>query len=180
MDRDDVEKIKRAVEGKEDRVSVYDSEEKPSEIFRETETRHAVPTIKAKPEMGDRDVVEVKPETPGPTEFAPLFVKVEKYREAIIDLQELKSYLAGIKEIFEVVKELEELRQTSVEMVLSSIEKVETVISDLDMLLLKPPGVRLEGYAKGMEDVEKIELSMLELHKEIEALRERLAKLKAK
>ncbi len=197
MNEKDVKKIRKAVEGQEEeKVTPYENEEKPSkpkippkkieiperkEKSKEPERKEtSEPTIKTGKGMRDSEMAQVKTPTPGSSDFAPLFVKVEKYRETVLGLQEIKTYLSGVREIFEVVKDLEELRKISVDMVLSSIEKLETTVADLDQMLLKPPGIRLEGYAEGMEDVEKIELSMIELHKEIEELRDRLAKLKAK
>jgi len=166
MEREDVTKIKKAVEGEP-----TEEEEKPYYYG-------SKPTIKTgEGGIPDEQMARVSPET---TEFAPLFVKVDKYRETVINIQELKTYLAGMKEIFAVIKDIEELKTSAIDMIEGTINRMDSIIANVESLLLKPPGIKFEGYGPGMEDVDKIELSMIELHKEIENLRERLQQMKAK
>ncbi|MDI6798987.1 MAG: hypothetical protein QMD12_03295 [Candidatus Aenigmarchaeota archaeon] len=79
---------------------------------------------------------EVKEEKPA---FAPLFVKLDKYRQILMLLSELKTTLVAIKNNFTVLNEIEKIEEENIKLLQKAIEKVDKKIVSLDTQLLRPP-----------------------------------------
>ena len=66
--------------------------------------------IKSIKEAMQDDYQGVQPEVRQDSTAAPLFVKVDKYREVLTGIQEMKIFLGGLRQIFTVMNEIEEMR----------------------------------------------------------------------
>ena len=119
-----------------------------------------------KPEIR-REEVEVKEER------APLFVKVERYREVLKKLKELKKELGESKRLLSVFIEAESLVSESRKSLAASLQRIERSIAELDALLLKPEWERRELAPEKASEIEQIIES---LAKQIEELRKELRK----
>lgn len=103
----------------------------------------------------------------------PVFVKVERYRELLEDLQQLRSYSLGLRDALDAMSELEKEFKTAMGITHKVLDKLNIIISSLDMKLLRKqdesggessirPPPEIEEYVKGI--YEQIERLKTELH----------------
>ena len=111
-----------------------------------------------------------------PEEAAPLFVKVEKYREVLGHLGEIKTFIGGIKQIFVLQDELDDIRTDALRMLRSSIQRLERSIAEVDAELLRPVG--LESFPHGEVEMKHIEESLTRLQSQLSGLRKELETFK--
>jgi DNA-binding transcriptional MerR regulator len=112
-------------------------------------------------EKKEEEKKEEKPETP------PVFIKVEKYDEIVLELGKVKDSLEEIKTIFVSLNELEKTLKESLNAVQGIVQELEERISKLYSTFLKPYSY-VETPAEGVEDVERI---LSELKDRIEELK---------
>jgi len=108
-------------------------------------------------------------------ESAPLFVKVEKYKEIVSSVNEVKHFITGIKQLFLVMNELQGIQQDSINMLKISVQRLEKSIEWVDHSLVRPIG--FEEPPHGEAEVRQIEQSLSDLQREISNLRKDLEKL---
>ena len=87
--------------------------------------------------------------------FAPLFVKLERYRQILTSLEELRKTMEVIKSAFLTLNELDRLRYENMKIVESTVETVDKRLASLDAEFLRPSGFReelpSEAYTEGLE-----------------------------
>jgi hypothetical protein len=113
---------------------------------------------------------------PQPEEHAPLFVKVEKYREVLGHIGEIKTFVNGVKQIFVLQDELDGVRTDALRMLRSSIQRLERSIEEVDSGLLRPVG--LEVFPHGDVEMKHVEESLTRLRSQLSNLRKELEGLK--
>jgi len=111
-------------------------------------------------------------------EYAPLFIKIEKYRETLENLENLENYLKGMSKLFDLINELERIRRMNIEALIKLYHKVTATASKLYGGLLKPRGMKFEASLIGESEIEKLDSVIRDLNKELNALREEIDKLK--
>lgn len=103
----------------------------------------------------------------------PLFIKVERYKDIIKNIQELKSYALGLRDALDALADIEKELRSGLELTNRALDKFNTIVSLLDAKLLKfregetiaEVPKEMDEYVKGLYDqVEKIrhELRMIE------------------
>jgi hypothetical protein len=102
--------------------------------------------------------------------FAPLFVKLDKYKQILNSLVELKTTIAVIKNAFAVLNELERLKLENLKMIESSIEKMDKKLVSLDSEFLRPSGFH-EDIPAQMYSPENFEAILNDLRNQIGQLR---------
>jgi len=102
--------------------------------------------------------------------FAPLFVKLDKYKQILNALVELKTTIAAIKNSFSVLNELERLKMESLKMIQASVDKMDKRLVALDSEFLRPSGFHEEMPAE-MYNSESIGGVINDLRSQIEQLR---------
>jgi len=113
---------------------------------------------------------EKKQKEPEGVMAAPLFVKLDKYKQLLSNLIQVKSSIAILKNNLIVFNELDKLRNENMKLVQENLEKVEKKIADLDAALLKPSGFR-EEFIPQMEEVASIEATIADLKSQMAQLR---------
>jgi len=103
---------------------------------------------------------------------APIFVKVEKYKEVLEELQEIKSYIGTIKQLFLMMSELEATRSDAMNIMKASVQRLEKAISEVDTELLRPVGY--EAFPHGEIEIRHIEDSLINLQRQLSTLRQEL------
>ncbi len=99
----------------------------------------------------------------------PVFVKVDRYKELLEDIQKLRSYTLGLRDALDAMAEIEKEFKTAMGLTNKVLDKVSLLISSLDMKLLRKSGADdshlppvkppedVEDYVKGIYDqVEKL------------------------
>lgn len=101
------------------------------------------------------EVQTPKPKKVKKPEFAPLFVKLERYKQILSDLEGLRTTMAAIKNAFSILNQLDKLRYENIGMLQNTIEKVDEKLAALDSEFLRPAGFReelpTEEYSEGLE-----------------------------
>ncbi len=105
---------------------------------------------------------------------APLFVKVEKYREVISNIQEMKLFVAGVKDIFAIMQEIEHIRAEALNTMKVTVQRLEKSVVEMDAELLRPRGVNISPFPHGEEEAKHIESSLSELQKQLLELRQEI------
>jgi len=111
---------------------------------------------------------EVKKET-----FAPLFVKIERYRFLLDTIKDIKSTILMMKHALEVQKQVEELRNENRKFLETAIDKINKEILSLDSDFLRPRGYK-EGFTPPVHKTENLEGVVENLKKQIEGLKSEL------
>jgi len=156
----DINEIRRAIE-----------EEKPKKKA-VTETQR---------EKSEKLVSEEKPvseelkEVEKSSTFAPLFVKIEKYKSILEVLEELKATMKMIKNGLETQKEIEALADKNRKLIESCINKVNEKIISLDSEFRRPKGYREEKTP--IRRTDELEYVLDDLKTQIEDLKSELGRI---
>ena len=110
-------------------------------------------------------------------ESAPLFVKVEKYQNLLVSINEMRSFVSGMKQLFNVLYELETVRNESLKMMRATVQRLEKNLLVIDSELLRPKGIDMQMQHSEAE-THHIENSLGELQRQLADLRRELQELK--
>jgi len=141
--------------------------------IREAISGSSMPSMSTMPGMPEAPEYYEKPRE----DFAPLFVKVEKYREALAAIAEIKMFISGLKQLFAVINELEALRSDANKIMRATIQRLEKSIIEIDTELLRPKGFEMD-FPTGEIEVHQIEDSLTELQKQIASLKRELESMR--
>ena len=107
---------------------------------------------------------------------APLFVKVDKYRDIIKTIQELKLFVSSTKQVFIVLQEADNLRADAINVLRATVQRLERSILEIDSELLRPHGVGISDTKSS--EVGHLESSLEELQKQLMDLKRELQGMK--
>ncbi|MFH0949151.1 MAG: hypothetical protein V1802_01560 [Candidatus Aenigmatarchaeota archaeon] len=150
--------------------------EKKSEPSREMKEIISKASESSEP-FDNHTYAEMFPEPTAQREVAPLFVKVEKYKEILITIQELKTFLVGMKQLFSVMHELESVRSDALNILRATLQRVEKNVVEIDSEFLRPKGLDLPITRDDME-LRHIETSLSDLQHQLGTLRKELSEFK--
>ena len=115
---------------------------------------------------------------PEKDEGAPLFVKVDKYRSLIIGVQEMKNYIAGLKQLFNVMYDIETMRGDTLKILKATTVKLEKTLTEIDYELLRPKGYETEELGVEEPEVMHLEESLSDLQRQLQELKRELQELR--
>jgi hypothetical protein len=110
--------------------------------------------------------VEMKKEIP---QFAPLFIKLDKYKNILHEMAELKMTMLTIKNTLAVVNEMDKLKTDSMKMIQDAITRVDKKLATLDTEFLKPTGYH---------DIMPQQMATQDMQSELDALRGQIEALR--
>ncbi len=109
---------------------------------------------------------------------APLFVKMDRYRQILTTIGNLKTALMIVKNSLGTLKQIEKVRDDTFNIVSDIIEKMDDKLIDLDNNLLRPAGFHgSEETSAEQQDIRGIEATVAELQGQIEQLKSELGKM---
>ncbi len=111
-------------------------------------------------------------------EFAPLFVKVGRYKETLETIENLENYLRGMSKLFDLVNELEKIRVMNITALNKMYQKASITASKLYSGLLKPKGMKFEGDLESKVEMDKLEEVVSDLNNELTNLKNEIEKIK--
>ena len=155
---EDIKEIKEAVEGRKIPEKVL---EKPKE--EKIEKEKIIPEKEKKP-------TPLKPEKPT---FAPLFVKIDRYKTVLNLINDLKTTIMMIKNSLGIQKQIENLRDENRKLLETAIDKVDKKILSLDSEFLRPKGYE-EEIPPPVYETEGLGGIVNNLKKQIEGLKSEL------
>lgn len=100
---------------------------------------------------------------------APVFIKIDKYKDIIKSLQDLKSYSLGLRDALDAVGEMEKEIRNGLDISQKALDRFNQSIAVLDAKLLKLQGA--PGPANVPEDVDEY---IKNLYNQVEKLRHEL------
>ncbi len=119
----------------------------------------------------------IKKEPEKPT-VAPLFVKMDRYRQILTTIGNLKTSLMIVKNSLATLKQIEKVRDDTFGIVDDVIEKMDDKLIDLDNNLLRPAGFHdSEESSPEKQDIRSIEATVADLQGQIEQLKSELGKM---
>ncbi len=152
------------------------------ELIREKREEIKPEAISAPPKKpaAEEKKVEVKEEEfhPEEGEFAPLFIKVERYRQVLQNLEELKVFNKNIGRLLQISQELEGIRRDNLATLFKMFQKVNEKIESLYSGLLKPSSLKVPGV-EARAEITKLDDVLEDLKKEITILRDEIEKIKS-
>ena len=110
---------------------------------------------------------------PRERETAPLFVKLEKYRHITATVQDMKSFVSVVKQLFGVMHEIDTIRSEALTVMKATVQRLEKNLVDLENELLMPKGIEMERDYEEAE-LSQIESSLLDLQKQLSSLKKEL------
>jgi len=133
--------------------------------FEESMKLPELPAIHVKPEIKE------EPKKP----FAPLFVKIDRYRQILNAMNYLKNTLVMIKNTFAILDELEKLRTENLKLIEEAIDKVDKKLLTLDSEFLRPSGYMEEMV--DLHEIQGIEATISDLKNQVRQLKSELNQL---
>jgi len=121
-------------------------EELPPEPPQETEEpidELEEPSLRLREDSGQGSEIPV---TKGPVrdtgdeEFAPLFVKIDKYREVLQDLESVRSSLNDLKQLFELMNEVDNIKRKGMKELREGISDLTGTLVSMDEKFIRPEG----------------------------------------
>jgi len=101
--------------------------------------------------------------------FAPLFIKIERYREITSKIGSAKATLESLKSSLSLLRELEKLREENLKVIEGIVSKLEKKLDELEMEFLKRGGII--SQMKEVKDVESLLSSLSEVKSRIEEIK---------
>lgn len=83
-------------------------------------------------------------------EFAPLFIKIDKYSSILNTINDLKATVSMAKNAMVVQKEIEKLAEENRKMIEEGFNKINTRLAQIDQEFIKP-----KGFKKHMKKIKK-------------------------
>ena len=109
---------------------------------------------------------------------APLFVKVERYREVLRDVHEMKLYVSGIKQLLDLMHDIETIRIDAWKIMRATIQRIDKTLVEVDSELLRPKGSIMSEIATGDAEAKHMEGSLAELQRQLAELKRELQDFK--
>lgn len=101
-------------------------------------------------------------------DFAPLFVKLDKYKQILGVVAQLKHTITIAKNSLHILDQLARLRDENLRVIKSSIENVEKNLVALDTGFMRPGGYK---EPQQTEDIKKLDKTLNNLQGQIEKLK---------
>jgi len=152
---------------KEEPKPISEDVEKIKEIVEEDMKKEELP--KKPEERIEKPVVAKKPER-----FAPLFVKIEKYKEILTLLTELKKSIDFYMKVNEKLEEIKKLEAEMEKIKEEMVKKINSKIVMLDEYFLRPKEFE-EKLPKPIEPgIEDFDSVVRDLKSEVESIRKKI------
>jgi DNA-binding ferritin-like protein len=112
-----------------------------------------------------------------PAVFAPLFVKIDRYRNIISSVASLRTTAVVVKNTLAVMNELEKTKQQTTTLMKEAIEKLEKRLHSLDAELIRPAGLNTQAPTEVYQEVHGVEATLADLKSQIQQLKNELQQM---
>lgn len=107
----------------------------------------------------------------------PLFIRVDKYKEVIQNLQRLKSYSLSLRDALDALNDIEKELKTGIELIQKALDDFNAIISLLDAKLIRLTVGEEEGAE--IEAPEHMEMYIKGVYEQIQKIRDDLRAISA-
>ena len=101
----------------------------------------------------------------------PVFVKVERYKDLLGDIQQLRSYSLGMRDALDAMSDIEKELKAAMSLTHKVLDKLNMIISSLDMKLLRKAGPIMPDEGMPVKPPADIENNIKEIYEQIERLK---------
>ncbi len=130
------------------------------------ESKKPVPAPPAPPEPPDRNTALPEPKAGYP----PLFIKIERYRDIVKNIQRLRSYSLSLRDALDALSDVEKELKTGLAVAQKVLDDFNTVIAILESKLMHTEHME-EEETKAPRDVEEY---IRDVHEQIEKIKNEL------
>jgi len=115
-----------------------------------------------------------------PTEMTspPLFIKVDKYRDIIKNIRDLKSHILNIRDALDVLDDMQKEINNGIEIAHKTLDELNIIISNLDSFFLRPQGIEPHMEEDELEPGRmapgEVQNYMTDVHTQLQRLRAQL------
>jgi hypothetical protein len=157
-----IEEIKASIEGDEDRGNEMSQELRPEQFpWEPTGEEHA----------GKSTLLAAqKFENPA----APLFVKLDKYKNILEEVSQMKANVEALRRSFEMLQKLEATRDHAMKLMHNAIRHTQTKLDSLNEGLIRPKGFR-EANLSNDNEIKAVDTTISDLKSQLEQLRSELS-----
>jgi hypothetical protein len=117
------------------------------------------------------------PTRPAPSQSPPLFIKVDKYRDVVRNIRELRSYILNLRDALDVLKDMQREIANGIEIAQKTLDELNSITSSLDSFFMKPHTMDRPGEYEEREELEEsdeVDTSMRDVYGQLEKLRAQL------
>lgn len=188
---EEMEEVKREVEGRKTKLPEppeppipEESPERASESIEEPSLEAPAPTPETE---GEGKAVKTPtpeerapsaaggPERPpkGGGEFAPLFVKIDKYRQVLQNMEEVKNTLEDLRDLFTLMSEIDEVKRSGMKELREGISGLADTLLSMDEKFIRPKGTEKmieEPTSETGKTVQKLRGELKDVKKELDRL----------
>jgi hypothetical protein len=82
----------------------------------------------------------------------PLFIKVDKYREVLRNIRNLRSYILNLRDALDVLEDIQKELANGVHVAQKTVDELNVILSSLDAFFLKPHVVEHEEREEEIEE----------------------------
>jgi len=107
------------------------------------------------------------PGAPGPS--PPLFIKIDKYREVLKNIRNLRSYILNLRDALDVLEDMQKELSNGIHIAQRTLDELNVILSSLDSFFLKPQAVEHEDMDEREEAEEREEKAYKPVHPEAPA-----------
>ena len=133
------------------------------------------PQFSMEPPKSPLPIIKKEPEKPT---VAPLFVKMDRYRQILTTIGNLKTALMITKNSLDTLKQIEKVRDETFNIISDIVGKMDDKLIELDNNLLRPAGFHgTEEVSLEQQDIRGIEATVADLQGQIEQLKSELGKM---
>ncbi|MBI4894268.1 MAG: hypothetical protein HY833_00840 [Candidatus Aenigmarchaeota archaeon] len=108
---------------------------------------------------------------------APLFVKIDRYRNLVSSLGAIKSSMGLLRSSLATMNELEKARQQNMLIVQGTVDKVEKRLAMLDKELVRPSGFTSPSSNEDYQDMHSVGATVADLKGQIQQLKSELEQM---
>ncbi|UCC91747.1 MAG: hypothetical protein JSV39_00535 [Candidatus Aenigmatarchaeota archaeon] len=84
---------------------------------------------------------QAAPPMPAVSRSPPLFIKVDKYRNIVKNIRDLKTHLLNLRDALDVIEDMQKEFVNGVQIAHKTIDELNMIISSLDSFFMRPQGI---------------------------------------
>lgn len=109
----------------------------------------------------------------GDEDFAPLFVKIDQYRQVLQNLEEVKNTLQSLRDLFSLMQELDQIKSQGMKELRQGISNLAQTLISMDEKFIRPAGT--EEMIKEPES--GVSETVQQLQNELKSVRQELDRM---
>jgi hypothetical protein len=87
-----------------------------------------------------------------PSGSPPLFIKVDKYRDVLRNIRNLRSYILNLRDALDVLEDIQKELANGVQIAQKAVDELNVILSSLDSFFLKPHTIEHEDIDETEEE----------------------------